>query len=287
MEQMYKVFSNYVERLPTYDLDRAGEIFNWITRKIPADSAKRFLTRLSACCKWAMQSGLIDKNPFDGLAAQIVLPKGSKGDQIDPFTAAERDRICEALKTNVLSSKFARIKHSHYWPYIYFAFYTGARTSEIVALQWRHIELDANPSAGQTAFGRIRFEDSVVESRDGRVRKKGLKTQERRIFPINRQLYDFLVDLRPDGVKSSDLVFSAPNGGWLHASNFSIRVWKPLLEGLGVRYRKVYACRHTFITLTLQAGIPIPDIARLVGNSPEVILKHYAGHQRSLVVPEL
>lgn len=287
MEQMYKVFSSYVVKLPTYDLERSGEIFDWITRKVPPDSAKRLLTRLSACCKWAMQSGLIDSNPFQGLASQITLPKGSKGDEIDPFTAEERDRILEALKSDALCSKFSKVKHSHYWPYIYFAFYTGARTSEIIALQWRHIELKANPTDEQSILGRIRFEEAVVESADGRVQKKGLKTQERREFPVNRQLYQFLMSIRPEGARSKDLLFCAPNGGWLHTSNFSRRVWKPLLEGLAIRHRKVYSCRHTFITLTLQAGVLIPDIARLVGNSPKVILDHYAGKTRSLVVPEL
>jgi integrase len=287
MEQMYKVFSSYMGKLPTYDLERSGEVFDWIARKVPPDSAKRLLTRLSACCKWAMQSGLIDSNPFQGLASQIILPKGSKGDEIDPFTAEERNRILEALKTDASCSKFSRVKHSHYWAYIYFAFYTGARTSEIIALQWRHIELEATPIDEQTILGRIRFEDAVVESADGRVQKKGLKTQERREFPINRQLYQFLMSIRPEGARSKDLLFCAPNGGWLHTSNFSRRVWKPLLEGLGIRHRKVYACRHTFITLALQAGMPIPDIAQLVGNSPKVILDHYAGKTRSLVVPEL
>jgi integrase len=287
MEQMYKVFSSYMGKLPTYDLERSGEVFDWIARKVPPDSAKRLLTRLSACCKWAMQSGLIDSNPFQGLASQIILPKGSKGDEIDPFTAEERNRILEALKTDASCSKFSRVKHSHYWAYIYFAFYTGARTSEIIALQWRHIELEATPIDEQTILGRIRFEDAVVESADGRVQQKGLKTQERREFPINRQLYQFLMSIRPEGARSKDLLFCAPNGGWLHTSNFSRRVWKPLLEGLGIRHRKVYACRHTFITLALQAGMPIPDIAQLVGNSPKVILDHYAGKTRSLVVPEL
>jgi integrase len=287
MEQMYKVFSSYVMKLPTFELERSGEIFDWITRKVPPDSAKRLIIRLSACCKWAMKSGLIDQNPFEGLAAQVKLPKSSQGDEIDPFTAEERDRILEALKTDALCSKFSRVKHSHYWAYVYFAFFTGARTSEIIALQWRHIELVATPTDEQAKLGRIRFEEAVVESADGRVQKKGLKTQERREFPINRQLYQFLISIRPEEAKSKDLLFCAPNGGWLHTSNFSRRVWKPLLEGLGIRHRKVYACRHTFITLALQAGMPIPDIARLVGNSPKVILDHYAGKTRSLVVPEL
>ena len=47
-----------------------------------------------------------------------------------------------------------------------------------------------------------------------------------------------------------------------------------------------YNTRHTFITLCISAGVPISDIASWVGNSPEIILKHYAGLTKT-EVPEL
>lgn len=287
MRYQYRVFTNYLNSLPSHDLEKTGENFAWITSKIPPESAKRFVTRLSACCNWGMQAGLIPNNPFDGLASQVQTPKASKGDEIDPFTAEERDRILEAIRTNAQCSKYARVKHDYYLGYVYFAFFTGARTSEIIALRWKHIEIEGDPTEAQLGFGRIRFEEAVVESVEGRVTKKGLKTQERRDFPINRQLYQFLLSIRPQESRPNDLIFPAPNGGWLNSNNFARRVWKPLLEGLDIRHRKIYAARHTFITLTLQAGVPIPDIARLVGNSAKVILEHYAGRTRSLVVPEI
>jgi len=36
----------------------------------------------------------------------------------------------------------------------------------------------------------------------------------------------------------------------------------------------------------LQNGLTLPDVARLIGNSPEVCLKHYASSLRNLQVPE-
>jgi hypothetical protein len=44
---------------------------------------------------------------------------------------------------------------------------------------------------------------------------------------------------------------------------------------------------HTFITLVLEAGISPKDIARWVGNSPEILMRHYAGANRNLAVPEV
>jgi integrase len=39
--------------------------------------------------------------------------------------------------------------------------------------------------------------------------------------------------------------------------------------------------------LCLDAHIEVKDIAKWVGNSPEIIYRHYAAHLRSLAVPEL
>jgi integrase len=50
-------------------------------------------------------------------------------------------------------------------------------------------------------------------------------------------------------------------------------------------YRKLYQTRHTFITLALEY-LDVKDVARLVGNSPEVIYRHYAGNKRDLFLPE-
>jgi len=58
-------------------------------------------------------------------------------------------------------------------------------------------------------------------------------------------------------------------------------------QGVVSEYRKPYQCRHTFITLCLEADIDAKDVGRWVGNSPEIIYKHYAGNKRNLQVPEL
>lgn len=49
---------------------------------------------------------------------------------------------------------------------------------------------------------------------------------------------------------------------------------------------KPYQTRHTFITLALDNGLDAKDVARLVGNSPEIIYRHYAGNKQELFVPE-
>jgi integrase len=45
--------------------------------------------------------------------------------------------------------------------------------------------------------------------------------------------------------------------------------------------------RHSYITFCLDAGMDAKDVAKLVGNSTEIIYKHYAGAKRDLIAPDI
>ncbi len=283
MKTQYRAFTGYVERLPHQDLNQVTEIRDWVVRNIPPESAKRFIVRLNACCKWAVDSGLLESNPFEGMAAQIKKPKSSNGDDINPFTKDERDRILHCLKTNASNPSNSHVNHSHYWPFVKFLFMTGCRPSEAVALQWKHINLSVDSGRG---CGQITFTQGIVDSDEGKIIRNKLKTQKNRIFPVNQPLWDFLNSIKSEKAKKADKVFPAINGGWLNTGNFTKRVWPKVLEHCGIEYRKLYQCRHSFITWCLEAGIDAKDVARWVGNSPTTIYKHYAG-KSDIAVPEL
>ena len=125
---------------------------------------------------------------------------------------------------------------------------------------------------------KILFCEVIVE----RKRQKGTKTKQVRTFPINDQLMEILSNQQTYDEK----VFLSKKEKAIDLHNFTARVWRPLVKTLPLRYRGCYHCRHTFITLCLDIGIPIRQVASWVGNSPEIILKHYAGLTRS-EVPEL
>ena len=63
-------------------------------------------------------------------------------------------------------------------------------------------------------------------------------------------------------------------------------MWKPVLEGLKIEYQKPYQTRHTLVTLALEHGLDAKDVAKLVGNSAEVIYRHCAASKREVSVPE-
>ncbi len=258
----YVAVSKALERCP-YGLEQQGQVRDWLIKNYPPESAKRILTRINACCRWAQQSQLIPSNPFQGMAASISIPKGERGrDEIDPFSPDERAAIIAGFE----SSQYYR----HYAPLVQFLFLTGCRPGEALGLEWSHI-----------SDGLIHFQQTSVNGLRGEL-KQGLKTQSSRKFPVNRQLQELLDNIP----RVNKLVFPSPTGRVIDWTNFRARAWVTVLKSVGVRYRKVYQTRHTFITEALRRGMSVQDVAKLVGNSPQVIYAHYAGVSRDLVVPE-
>jgi integrase len=269
-------YAHHIQGLPSKDTKDAVVIRDHLLQTLSADTAKRVLTHLSACCNWAVDSGLLDKNPFAGMAGKIRQPKVNQ--EIDPFTTAERDAIIQAFAD----------KRPHYTAFVKFLFLTGCRTGEAIGLQWQHI----NPDCTQITF---------AESYDSRLNiRKCTKTGVIRKFPCNQVLRELLLSIRPINPCPQSPVFTSPRGGLINSIKFTNQVWRGCKfgdryykgivttlvdKGKVQRYRCPYNTRHTFISHCVEAGVPIPQVARWVGNSPEVIMRHYAGVVSSLEVP--
>ena len=64
------------------------------------------------------------------------------------------------------------------------------------------------------------------------------------------------------------LVFPAHHqNDYLKLGTFSLRYWRPALRAAGVEKRGVYACRHTFATRSIAAGVQLFYLSRIMGTS--------------------
>lgn len=244
---------------------------------------KRLLTQFSACCDWAVQSKLIESNPFNGMAADIKESKSTKNnedglDDIRGYTSEERDVIIRAFLDSPKFSKYAL--------FVKTLFFTGMRTSELVALKWENVH--------ETY---IMIKERLTELNGKQVEQQGTKTKQSRRFCINSQLREILNSIpRTD----SPYVFTV-DGGPIKRNNFH-RAWygqiikgkhyggivtKLANDGAISYYCKAYSTRHTFINLALEVGMQIKDVARLVGNTPHVILENYVRGNPNVEIPEL
>lgn len=255
------------------DLSDEIAVRDWLMRRYSTETCRRMLQKFSAACNWAVRSRYLSMNPYDGLDKDFR--KKANNHDRRAFTAEERDRILSAVEQNLYVSRYGKWKHSFYLPYFQFLFWTGCRLEEANALHWRNVSKDCS---------RIKFCEALPA--DTRI-LGDIKTHRMREFPCNARLIRLLQ--KPDRVDS--FVFLSPGGSAIDSHNVLNRTWRPVLEELvdadQIReYLPLKHCRHTFITLALEANIEVKDVAALVGNSPDVIYRHYAARKPNLELPE-
>ncbi len=265
----YKSWSRLIAKCPYKKVIESKEILDWIIETQTPNQSARVLLQINAACNWAVDREILTGNPFKNYKKSLNSKPRKQREEIDPFTVEERDRIIEAF--------YAHKRYSFHAPLVEFLFFTGCRPSEALALEWIDYE-----------NGRIYFEKAWVNS----TLKRGLKSEENRVIIANEKVKEILVKqrkvLNEKGFHDSKLIFPS-NTGKSHVSwsIFGERKWKPLLKRLeGIRYKTPYQMRHTFITLSIQKA-SMQDVARHVGNTTTMIARHYAGHTRDFVSPEI
>ena len=170
------------------------------------------------------------------------------------FTVAELDAITEELS-------------AIYRPLPAFAAATGLRPEEWAALERR----DIDRKAGHVSVARTVSEDE----RGGRILVGLTKTStSRRQVPLSRRALDALDALPPR--LDTPLLFPAPAGGLLNLDHFRRREWVPAIEASGVeRPARIYDLRSTFASRAIAAGVPVFELAKIMGTSVRMIERHY------------
>jgi integrase len=182
------------------------------------------------------------------------VPRGTAGRPSKSLTLAQAADLLTAAK-----------KHPTMHAYIVVSLLTGARTEELRALTWSHTDLDGEPPS-------VQLWRSVREGGDTKTRLS------RRTLELPN---DCVVALRahrrwqaqsrmrnaarwPD----NDLVFTTQLGTPLDAANVR-RAFRQVAEHAGLQAEEwtPRELRHSFVSLLSSAGIPIEDIAHLVGHA--------------------
>ena len=242
-----------------------------LLERYAASTVRKVLLYARAANHWAIEEELLTKNFYSRLFKSI--PKSQKSGRSQKcFEKQEIEHILTAFSSNEFMSKFSVFRHSHYSGYVEFLTLTGFRPEEAIALQW----------------GDIKNNRIIVSRAYSQGILKSTKTYETRTFPINSQLGDLLQSLP----RTQNLVFPSIEGGYINQHNFSERYWKPIVKKLVAagkvgEYLPTYNLRHSWITRMLRSNLDIATVAKLAGNKPDTIMKHYLAAQvRDLVLPE-
>jgi len=255
--------------VPNLALVRIDLITSTLLRRIVASitwtspSVKRnAMVKLSTILRSAVLDGLITRNP----AVAIQLPARSRK-EVDPFTLDEANLIIAEL-----------YKHPHWPSQIYaaffeFMFFTGLRLSEGLALRW-----DAVDTTKKTAHVRRTIALGVVEERTKTGRDRFVLLNDRALHALEfAKQYAERRRLGKGQFTESPFVFPpGKNGEHVKQTSDLHHQWRPILKGLGIRYRPPYNCRHTYATICLMSGLNPAFIAQQLGHSVQMLLSTYA-----------
>lgn len=244
-----------------------------LLERYAGSTVRKVLLYARAAVYWGIEEELIaNKNPYTRLFKNI--PKSQKSSRSRKcFEKHEIEYILAVFASNEFVSKFSVHPHSHYRSYVEFLALTGFRPEEAIALTW----------------GDIKNTEIVVSKAYSQGILKSTKTYETRGFPVNSQLGKLLKSLP----RTQNLVFPSPEGGYINQHNFGERYWKPIVKklvaaGKIAEYLPTYNLRHSWITRMLRSGLDIATVAKLAGNKPDTIMKHYlAAQTKDLIFPEL
>lgn len=191
---------------------------------------------------------VIDGNPIDRVKRFKHVKK-----EPEPFTADEREKI--------LAQMTGQVRNLYE-----FAFWTGLRTSELLALRKGDVDLER-----EVIFVR----KALVHGREkGTKTKAGERTHDlhcRALAVLRKQ-----VKVSPD---NQDRIFINPKTmqPWRDDRAIYHGCWLPALKKSGVKFRKQYNTRHTYASTMLTLNKPIAWVAKQLGHSsPQQTLDSYA-----------
>ncbi len=197
---------------------------------------------------------LVEGNPF----AALKWPRTIEPEP-DPFTAEERDTILDF---------FAR-KRGLWHPWVMAQFWTGMRPSESAALRVGDVDLR-------------RGEITITKSRDYGQEVAPKTRRSARAIRLLPNLHEVLKAMPlPLHAEPTTYFFRNPEGNPITTQWWPRKSWYPVLRILGIRPRKFYATRHTFISWALSEGANLKWIAEYCGTSVEMIEKNYGKYMTS------
>jgi integrase len=205
---------------------------------------------------FAVDQGEIDTNP----ALKVALPRvRDDPSKIKSWTVDETGRFLDLAKTSTAPN--SRL----WWAFFGFLVCTGLRRGEGAGLRW----VDVDFESGTITIRQTRLNAGIETS-------PPKTTASSRTLAVGSHALGFLHELK--AIQEADrallgaawtdsgFVLTLPDG--LPPSPDAItRRFRRDCERFGLTYITVHGLRHTFATLTLQSGVSIHVVSRILGHS--------------------
>ncbi|WP_454735459.1 Arm DNA-binding domain-containing protein [Cupriavidus necator] len=227
----------------------------WIAgMKVSAKRVRNVLTPLRGAIALALQDRHLTENPLDLIEVARVTGKVRRRPpyEINPCSLDEIQKILASA-------------HEPYRYGLQLAFFTGMRTSELIALEWEQVDFDN---------WTVRVDRAVAEG----VEKDGGKTEAAlRTIELIAPARDAIERLKEVSYGKSRYVVTKPHSKDRYSdSNSWSNAWQRVIAKAEVTRRNSYQTRHTFASLLLSQGENPLWVARQMGHkNTEMIFKRY------------
>ena len=193
--------------------------------------------------------------------------------QSDVLSACEIQAVLADLERN----------ESWYYPLFLLWLSTGLRNGEIRGLTWDCIGWEA----GELLVCKSLRRDGYSS---GHHSWATTKTGMERVVPLTAQVLEVLKkhkeQMEQMGVyEAYGLVFVTPTSHSNIYDHLVGRVWKRSLQRCGLKPRRLYAQRHSFLSHALAMGNSPADLAAAAGHSTKMLLETYAKPTGRLKMP--
>ncbi|MFI1440923.1 tyrosine-type recombinase/integrase [Streptomyces fructofermentans] len=248
-----------------------------------AETYKRRRRGFNTAMEYAIECGYLDENPLAGMKRAGA----TKGDVVDPRVLVNAVQGEQLLTAVSYVGSVHRNRGRRLVAFFACQIYAAMRPAEAVGLRKKDCYL---PEKG---WGTLTLKETRPVSgkqwtdSGQRHDKRGLKSREHkadRPVPIPPMLVAMLrAHIAEFGVAKDGRLFANERGAVLGTSSYW-RVWQearpialPPDKVESPLAHRPYDLRHTCITNWLNAGVPVAEVARRAGNSPEVIHRRYEG----------
>jgi integrase len=213
-----------------------------IDEALSASTIKQYRCVLSLTLKEAIADEIIDKHPL-----AMIKPPKTQNKETKPFSLEE---ICSLL---IQSDK---LKSDRQWfkEFLALSFFSGLRTGEAFALEWRHIDFDnkiiyVRQTISEGILGSPKTKSSVRDVEMLPFVEEALRRQYERTGRLNSFVF---LNRRKSIFKS-----------FLHTEKM---IWKPLIEQCNLEYRTLYSTRHTFASIMLSQSEEPMWVSAMLGH---------------------
>ncbi|MEV4383673.1 site-specific integrase [Streptosporangium sp. NPDC049644] len=242
----------------------AEDVDKWLADKANTLST-RTLQILHSCLnrsiKRAMARDKVKRNVVD----LCTVPKGQQGRPSKALTLAQAEAVLKAAED-------ARM-HA----YIVLSLLTGARTEELRALTWDHVDMEGSPGASPAVPPYMAVWRSVRAGGKTKTRKsrRTLALPKRCVEALQGQWSQQQRERETAGKRWQEhgLVFASKVGTPLDPSHVrrDFRNAIKAAEGVDPKEWTPRELRHSFVSLLSDSGIPLEEISRLVGHSSTAV----------------